>query len=470
MPYQGEIANKASHSDIVRNPDVAAFLKGCTYLREPSAEEAQTISARFQVIPPTDGTELPNYVIAVDGSFYEASITERLPSTRIGFIKIGAVLIDMAQYKSLRVGPFVDPFRVAELQRNNSPLTFAVPSANIRTNGKASVRDSFRAAVDEQLVGPRTRFNPEDGRSSLRTTLFHLAARRAGPLATGDSTRLRLHACPNPECSNGPIELMDVPEQQFCPYCNAEVYPSDCLRVWEEVTDFQSNATALSRLMLVIEHMLPMHYLRFLLENSPQVLGSTAFFVDGPLAIFGNGAWLHGGILRYFAEVNAQLEQRGLPRIIMIGLQKTGQVVDHIKLIDRYVQPGRIFAIDDDFRYQFILMGGREPAENGFGSGTYYGQDFIYKTPSGRIFCMALPYPVASKTEFGESFKTTKTQLSHYVELPRALALIDHFESDLYENAVIPIALAHRYTAISLQPGGKVLDLLTRRALAQIGT
>lgn len=42
---------------------------------------------------------------------------------------------------------------------------------------------------------------------------------------------------------------------------------------------------------------------------------------------------------------------------------------------------------------------------------------------------------------------------------------IDHFESDLNVNAVVPIALAHRYTAISLSPGGRVLDILTKDAL-----
>lgn len=43
--------------------------------------------------------------------------------------------------------------------------------------------------------------------------------------------------------------------------------------------------------------------------------------------------------------------------------------------------------------------------------------------------------------------------------------LISHFETDLYKNAVVPIALAHRYTAISLAPGGHVLDILTKQSL-----
>ena len=83
---------------------------------------------------------------------------------------------------------------------------------------------------------------------------------------------------------------------------------------------------------------------------------------------------------------------------------------------------------------------------------------------------VALPYPFSSKqnnSASGVIFKKAKVLTQHYPELARAIALIEHFEIDLYENAIIPIALAHRYTAISLVPGGKVLDLLTRNIFNQ---
>src|SRR5207249_3623507 len=123
----------------------------------------------------------------------------------------------------------------------NSALTFPLPSANIHTAGKASVRESFRAEVDAQLLAPKTRFRDDDHKTSLRTTLFHLASSRTGPLATATPDRLKLHACPI--CKVGPVELEDIPAQQYCPNpkCKAEVYPSDVLRLWEVVADFQSN-------------------------------------------------------------------------------------------------------------------------------------------------------------------------------------------------------------------------------------
>jgi hypothetical protein len=462
VPYDGEIANKASHSDIVRNPEVAEFLEGCEYLRPPSEEEVQLAIARFQVPPSTEGVSLGEHVVAIDGSYYEASIDDRLPSTKVGYVKIGCVLIDLAAFRTLRdmrTG-FVDPMRVARLNDQNSPLTFTLPSANIRWGGASSVRDSFRYAVDSHLYGDATRFNPADPSTSMRTTLFHLAARRAGELGTGNAKILRVHRCPT--CGHGPIELRDVPDLQRCPYCDSLVFPSDCLRIWEEVSDYQSNAEALSRFMLAIEHVLPIHYVRFLSESSPSVLSSMAIFVDGPLAVFGNPAWLHGPIMDFLHETNSKLAAEGQQGLLMIGLQKTGQVVDHLRLLDRFLPNNRLFPIDDAYRYEKILAG-REQAVNGFGSETYYGQDFVIKTASGRSFVFALPYPFSSKISPEVRFVDAKTELGRYPNLARALALIQHFESDLYENAVVPVALAHRYTAISLVPGGRVLDLLSKR-------
>lgn len=423
------------------------------------------MAARFQVPPPHDAIPMPEHVMAVDGSYHESSLDDKLPSTKVGYVKIGCILIELAEYNALRIdgGRFVDPFRVAALENNNSPLTFALPSANIKMKGRSSVRDGFRFTLDQHLYGPKTRFTVEDPSTSLRTTLFHLAAERSGELGTGDVSKIKIHKCPT--CEFGPLELSDVASPQACSNCGAEVYPTDCLRVWEEVTDFQSNVQAMSRFMLQVEHLLPLHYIRYLLHRSPQSLSSLAFFIDGPLAVFGQGAWLHACILKFLDKANAVLKSLGLSPILTIGLQKTGQVVDHVALIERFLPKNRIYAIEDDYRYQYILAG-RDPSSHGFGSETYYGQDFIFKTPSGRFFVFAIPYPFATKDISPLKFVQEKAKLDSYPQLPRALALINHFETDLYQNAVVPIALAHRYTAISLSPGSKVLDVLTHKAMS----
>jgi hypothetical protein len=354
----------------------------------------------------------------------------------------------------------VDPFRVAKLEEFNWPLTFTLPSSNVRSRSQTTVRDSFRQHLDRQLYDIRTRFDTQDPSTSLRTTLFHLVAMRPGELSTGDPNVLRIHRCPT--CHEGPIEVFDQPEQT-CPHCHSPVYPTDCLRLWEEVSEYQSNYMALSRFMGVVEHLLPIHYIRHIMERSPRLLGSLAFFLDGPLARFGTSAWLHGAIMRFLFNVNQRLKELGTQEVLLIGLQKSGQIVDHVSLLERFIPSDHIFPIEDNYRYTHIVTS-REPSAHGFGSETYYGQDFIYKTPSGRTFVFGIPYPFASKDPASD-FNEKKTDINEYESLPRALALIQHFETDLYNNAVIPIALAHRYTAISLVPGGRVLDLLTERSL-----
>jgi hypothetical protein len=462
MPYEGEYASKTSHSEILKNPDIQAALKEFEYLKPPSDEEIEAVTGRFLEPPLTEAILLPDFVIAVDGSDYEASIDEKLPSTKVGYVKASSVLISLQQFGALRDGRFVDPFKVAMLQNNNTALTFVLPSANIRWQGKNAVRESFRALLDQQLLGEKTRFSENDYRSSLRTTLFHLASRRPGEMGTGDPHKLKIYRCPT--CSRGPITIEDIPEQQSCPFCNAEIYPSDCLRIWEEVNDYQSNLAAINRFMLVLEHLLPIHYIRYFYEHAaPALLANMAFFMDGPLAIFGTAAWMHRSIMVYLDEINQRLRKYHLKPLLIIGLQKNGQVVDHVSLIDRFLPNNRLFAIDDKYRYKYILAS-RDPSRNGFGFETYYGQDFIFKTTSGRSFVFALHYPYNTKDLTGKDFIKEKVKYQNYLQLPRAIRLITHFESDLYKNAVVPIALAHRYTAISLQPGGRVLDLLTKQS------
>ncbi len=463
MPYQNEFARKTAHTDFVKNPDVQAFLETCEYLTPPSDEEAKKLTAVFQPPPRSGQDALPKLVLATDGSPYESALNDRIPSTRLGYLQVGAVLFSLKEFANLRDGRFVDPFKVAALQDNNTALTFVLPSANVRLPGHNSVHDSFRAALDEQLLSEKTRFEPSNFYTSLRSTLFHLASRRAGGLGTQNPFKLKLHKCPS--CRKGPIELEDKLEQQFCPHCRQPVYPSDCLRLWEEVHDYQSNGTALSRLMMILEHLLPIHYIRLLQQRAFLALRNIAFFVDGPLAVFGNAAWLHRSIMIYLNEVNEKLAKKGVPPILMIGLQKSGQIMDYVKMIDRFLPPNGLFAIDDDYRYKYILAS-REPSKNGFGFETYYGQDFIFKTPEGKTFVFGLPYPYKSKEEPGSDFVHEKTEWERYTNLPVAITLIERLQTELYQDAVIPIALAHRYTSISLKPGGRVLDLLTRRALA----
>ena len=77
------------------------------------------------------------------------------------------------------------------------------------------------------------------------------------------------------------------------------------------------------------------------------------------------------------------------------------------------VSDNRIFAVDDPYRYSNI-KGAPSSARSkyGFGSATHYGQDFIFKSPSDRVYVLSVPYPFSSK-ESVSRFQTATVSYTH---------------------------------------------------------
>ncbi|NBG88132.1 DNA double-strand break repair nuclease NurA [Isachenkonia alkalipeptolytica] len=470
MPYKGEYANKTSHFNILNSKDVQDFISDTNYLEKPSAEATEKISQQFIQIEGAEESKFPNKIVSVDGSYYESSIDQFLPSTKVGYIKIGSLLIDLDQYSNMGVEgtKFVDPFKVAKMQDNNSTATFTMPSANIIKKGKDSVVDSFRYYIDKHLLD--CRMNESDYKTSLRSTLFELATYRPDS-KNKDPNVIILHKCPNSDCDQENIELKDIEQEQFCPNpeCGIELYPSDALRIWEEVKNYQSNGSAISRFMIVLEHLMPIFLIRHIKnyhsENSLATLQNLSFVIDGPLAIFGTAAWLSRAIMQYLWKINEEQLNAGFGPLLYLGLQKTGQLMDFMYVINNHVEDNRLLLVDDALRYKYVAFS-RNPSKSGFGYETYYGQDFMYKSKTGRSFVFSLPFPFKEKDVTGE-YNKNRQKLENYKTLNSAISFIDHFECDLFENAVVPIALAHRYTAISLKPGAQALDILTKNMVSE---
>lgn len=459
MPYKGETAGKGGHSDFVRNPDVQAFLDECDYMRPPSDSEAEAMASTFARAPVSDLSQLPRYVIASDASKSDTPVNDKLPSTQVGFIKVSQVLISMDSYAEL-IDPksrFVDPFKAAEMHRNASAITFTLPGSNIRFQGAKSVKDGFRRAVFKQLSAHRT-----NGSGNCQSLCDVLISINGGQVWLGRSSS-RVGQCPS--CGAEHEFVFSSNEQQkACISCGEPVFVTDWLRLHEDVSDFGNNASAMTRMMNAIEHLLMAALIQQVFAADPRALAKMAFVMDGPLAIFGQPAKLHARVMGLLHGVNRRLTELGLEPILVLGLQKTGEVMDHANLLNRFLPNGVFRVLDDEYRYQYI-KGSDMPTVN-FGFETYYGQDFLFKTEKGRIFNFALPYPFADKSGDQKTFAKAKADVANYGSLiSRACDFIRHFELDLYESAVVPVALAHRHASISIVPGGRVLDIITKTGL-----
>jgi hypothetical protein len=456
MPYNRETAGKGGHADFVRNPDVQTFLAECDYLRVPSAQEADAIAATFVGAPTADGLALPEFVVSSDASKSDTAISDQLPSTQVGFIKVSHVLIEMSKYGEL-IDPktrFVDPFKVAELHRNAAPITYTLPGSNIRYQNAKSVKDGFRRAVFCQLSADKSQRG--GGRFVLTDTLLFV-----------NSELVVVSGCPSCDSAETFSFTSGVLEKQ-CGSCSEPVFVTDWLRLHEDISDFGDNTSAMTRMMNAIEHLLMMGLISQVFHSDARSLSRMAFVMDGPLAIFGQPAKLHSRIMVLLFSINRRLGELGLEPLLVMGLQKAGVVMDHAKLLERFLPPGVIRLIDDDYRNDYIKCSDA-PAAN-FGAEVYWGQDFLFKTERGRMFNFALPYPFSSKQVNGgpAQFARMKAEVSRYGTLvKRACDLIRHFELDLYESAIVPVALAHRHASISLVPGGKVLDIVLKAGLSR---
>lgn len=71
-------------------------------------------------------------------------------------------------------------------------------------------------------------------------------------------------------------------------------------------------------------------------------------------------------------------------------------------------------------------------------------------------------YPVDSRDiKFGDIVFDYK----NYKNLNTILNLVNDISIDLYEDAILPVALAHKYAAISLNPGTNILEIFIKKHL-----
>lgn len=460
MPYQNELADKTSHNDIVQNPDVEEFLKKCHKIDDIEGEELSSAGQWFDV-PIDSGYHKPDNIISIDGSFYESSVQQKFPSKKVGFIKVGVVLLQVKSLSAMQGSSrFVDPYEVAKIKENKESYSFVLPSTNIIYDDCDDVQESFRRALDEQF--DRLRDKKDDQNTSLKTTLFKMASYLDGC----DANRVMLSKCPCCKSSDN-IYINKDDNEPKCPHCGKRLYLTDVLRVWEQVADVTSNQSALTRTMNIIERLLVIHYIRSIVESLKESYANTlenlCFFIDGPLAVFGEPAKFHACFMKYLHELNQTMRSLNKSDILMIGIQKSGAINDYLNLIKDHIKNGEVYCLSDEVRNKYVTFN-KNAASDFFGKETYYGQDFLYKNKKGNVFVFNVPYPFDEKSK-EHNFKFEKSNISNYKNIKIYTDLLDEFDCDLYENALIPTVLAHKYTAISLAPGSKVLDLLSKNKI-----
>jgi hypothetical protein len=174
-----------------------------------------------------------------------------------------------------------------------------------------------------------------------------------------------------------------------------------------------------------------------------------AFITDGPLALFGEVAPIKRPLLRRLQRIADDQRKRGFGLPVVFSLEKSGHFVDHGVQIARHIPEGTLMTLDDDYVERYITFRGSP-----HGKDTYYGRHFFYRSVGGQLYTLTVPPLGRVGVQAHESL-----EFVDYPTLRSTCELLDGIGTRLYENATIPVTLAHQYAAYPLAAAGHVLKL-----------
>lgn len=450
MPYETtggahEIASRLGHS--------AAAIRAIADQRRfyvPAETIQDSDSIRQRIYPRSEfayppASERLTAALAIDGSHVVEQVRDGLPSVLYGFAQAAAAYVDLGVLESQRAERFVDPHRI-ERAVNTALVTLDLPVSGAFTRPGADIVTSWRETINEMFRQKKIDVNRLE--QPLLDLLFLIHGAPGAPAATVPVN------CPTQDCLKGfPVPPAGV----TCSECGVQLFPTDVLRIHEEVGEESTNQSALGRLMSVIELLVLVGLATLLWEQSRQRnLPTTLFIVDGPLAVFGTPAKLRGRALKYFQAMGSTTLGKA-PYVC--GIEKSGALVDYARQLARHgiLEPGDLLECDE----QIIARVVNANNARAYGKETYWGRKFVYRALDGRVVVPTVPPPTGVPYDDNGG----KSAPADYPTLSAILDVIDRTGSSMYVDGIIPVAAAHGKAAFPIGVGTDVLRLVATKRL-----
>ncbi|MFJ1831666.1 hypothetical protein [Streptomyces sp. NPDC088178] len=452
-----ERASKISHTNIIASQEVKDLLAECTIPRPADTETVQDLLAR---VPMPAGQSI-KHVIAVDGSFREALVRDEFPSATVTFFAFGPLIFKLDDLRQLDRETFIAPEDLAKLKKIQR-FQLALPTRNISRNG-LGLQDSIRLTLHEFLARP-----VDDGKS-LYDTLRWLLFRRWTNIP---DARRTLRHCPNESvngCDREEIVLTpDTPYRSECTNCGGPIYLGDVLRLHELVDDEQGASRITSYLLSALETLALVHVIHALWEMKPILLREFLFIKDGPLALFGQVFTLADplrDLANFLAEYRDPSDRsKVLPLLNVVGLEKSGSFVEHAVHIEKSLDKalaeakadgdfaGVVLPLSNEYIYKYVVPG--DPGGTiTYGQNTYWGGKMIFKAKDGSTYVATVPTLGGHKAD---------PKIDDYINLTDVLAAVSELRCSMYDNALIPVALANRLVSLSEVPSSRILESFAR--------
>ncbi len=443
MPYRNEFAKGDSLSRLEESPSVKDFQGAIKY------RENQNIHEPPGSLELERGAGRVKRVLAIDGSTVTHRVKNGYPGAEAALLNLAAIVIKLEAIRDIPRDYIPSPREMRDMEQCQT-LSAVLPGRNVvrKNEPEDSPKRFFRATISKEL---EAKLDPEH--ESLLETLRIITGGRESRIV-----------CPVDEC------LLDergrwVTPKQGLGTCNCRlgevIYETDSLRTHERFEEYGSSAQAFTAVQQAIEHLTLVNILRYFERTkSLGVFRDTAFIMDGPLAIFGMPAWLKDYIEREIARLhNKALEQGGLG-ILLLGIEKSGQFLDHLRELDwlddegpRQRLPNCTALVPDiDYIHEHIVL--RPLNAKPYGKDTYYGRKVLYKNRAGQHSVIMTPIVNASGRD------PHCVEEAAFPRLGEALDIMDELSTHLYQDGFAPLVRAHAHAAIPLRTGARILESL----------
>jgi len=426
-----ELASKSSHSHVINDEAVKTFISNCEYpkgIEEITLDPTLIVKINYPEINPIQ------YIIAMDGGYTTVPVKKTFPSSLITFFQFGELLLNVKDLDSISTMPFISResmSRIKELERSKLVL----PTKNVSYKKNMTLTHSVRRSIYEFFK------NKDDGSNLLVTVHWLIFELYNTPIDNYSLSR-----CPNCDEKNIVLNRDDFDSNYIsrsCTVCNSEIYITDIFRLQEAVDDELGAGGILGYLTNLIEQMNIIHTIRNIKNLKSELLNHFLFIKDGPLAFFGQTANMHDPVRKlcnYLFKNN---------NLYLAGLEKSGAFVEHADEIKNLLKPGEALLLNNKHIYTYILPNDPDTPDP-YARTSYYSAKLIFKSSDDRMYVITVPVE-------NENI-VLNPQKSDFINLDVMLWNIEKLRCDMYDNAIVPVALANKLISLSNHPSSTILE------------
>jgi hypothetical protein len=439
-----EWAAKVNHTHLIKDPFIKQFLDNCEF---PS--DAQEMKESDIALIRTLDKDIDNpikYILAVDGGYTAVEAKKGFPSSQIAFFQFGALLFSIEDLESLSEKPFIFPEDMKKLNELKR-LKLVLPLQTISYKNQSSLTDSVRKAIYDFFIDAI-----ED--SSLMETLSWFLFKE---YEKEPSEIYTLSHHPSLGIGSGEIQLTRSLMRGDYTFDNSsgQIFLTDVFRLDEVVDEDLGAAGMLGYVTRLIEQLIIVHFIRCIHRLKSDSVHEFLFIADGPLSFSAQSANMRDpmrDLCNFFKKSS---------NLFLVGLEKSGAFVDHAQAIClpknkvEILKQGQYLLLSNHYIYKYIKPG--DANRMTYGITDYYGGKVIFYSYDGQVIVLSVPVP--HKTAVKNPIK------EDYYNLDIIMLNIQKLRCDMYDDAIVPIALVNKLVSLANHPSKILLEKFASKGI-----